>query len=148
MNRRTFLGAAAAVAATGGSRPSFSCAADEKKPTQFQIACMTIVYSRFTLARSLEGIKGAGYKFVAWGTTHNENGKNVPVIARDATPEQAKELGISEQEVIQNVMLRETVDGEFTTVDDVAETALCLASFGSNALTGQSIVVSHGWFMQ
>jgi 3-hydroxybutyrate dehydrogenase len=63
-------------------------------------------------------------------------------------PEQAKELGITEQEVIKNVMLKETVDGEFTTVDDVAQTALFLASFGSNALTGQSIVVSHGWFMQ
>jgi 3-hydroxybutyrate dehydrogenase len=63
-------------------------------------------------------------------------------------PEQAKELGISEQEVIKNVMLKETVDGEFTTVEDVAETALFLASFNSNALTGQSIVVSHGWFMQ
>ncbi len=63
-------------------------------------------------------------------------------------PEQAKELGITEQEVIKNVMLKETVDGEFTTVEDVAETALFLASFNSNALTGQSIVVSHGWFMQ
>jgi 3-hydroxybutyrate dehydrogenase len=63
-------------------------------------------------------------------------------------PEQAQELGISEQEVIKNVMLKETVDGEFTTVDDVAQTALFLASFGSNALTGQSILVSHGWFMQ
>jgi 3-hydroxybutyrate dehydrogenase len=63
-------------------------------------------------------------------------------------PEQAKELGISEQEVVKNVMLKETVDGEFTTVDDVAQTALFLTSFGSNALTGQSIVVSHGWFMQ
>ncbi len=63
-------------------------------------------------------------------------------------PEQAKELGITEQEVIKNVMLKETVDGEFTTVEDVAQTALFLASFGSNALTGQSIVVSHGWFMQ
>jgi 3-hydroxybutyrate dehydrogenase len=63
-------------------------------------------------------------------------------------PEQAKELGISEADVIKNVMLKETVDGEFTTVDDVAETALFLAAFPSNALTGQSIVVSHGWFMQ
>jgi len=63
-------------------------------------------------------------------------------------PEQAKELGITEDEVIKNVMLKETVDGEFTTVDDVAQTALFLASFPSNALTGQSIVVSHGWFMQ
>jgi 3-hydroxybutyrate dehydrogenase len=63
-------------------------------------------------------------------------------------PEQAKELGISEQEVIKNVMLKETVDGEFTTLEDVAETALFLAGFGSNALTGQSLVVSHGWYMQ
>jgi 3-hydroxybutyrate dehydrogenase len=63
-------------------------------------------------------------------------------------PEQAKTLGISEQEVIKNVMLKETVDGEFTTVDDVAEVALFFASFPSNALTGQSLVVSHGWFMQ
>ena len=63
-------------------------------------------------------------------------------------PEQAKELGISEQDVIRNVMLKETVDGEFTTVEDVAETALFLAAFGSNALTGQSVVVTHGWFMQ
>jgi len=63
-------------------------------------------------------------------------------------PEQAKELGISEADVIKNVMLKETVDGEFTTVDDVARTAVFLAGFPTNALTGQSLVVSHGWFMQ
>jgi 3-hydroxybutyrate dehydrogenase len=63
-------------------------------------------------------------------------------------PEQAKTLGISEAEVIKKVMLKDTVDGEFTTVMDVAEVALFLAAFESNALTGQSFVVSHGWFMQ
>ena len=63
-------------------------------------------------------------------------------------PEQAQKLGISEEAVIKDVMLKDTVDGEFTTVHDVAEAALFLASFGSNALTGQSLVVSHGWFMQ
>jgi 3-hydroxybutyrate dehydrogenase len=63
-------------------------------------------------------------------------------------PEQAKSLGISEDEVIKNVMLADTVDGKFTTVEDVAEVALLFASFPSNALTGQSLVVSHGWFMQ
>ena len=63
-------------------------------------------------------------------------------------PEQAKTLGISEEEVIKNVMLKATVDGEFTTLQDVAETALFFAAFPSNALTGQSLVVSHGWFMQ
>jgi 3-hydroxybutyrate dehydrogenase len=63
-------------------------------------------------------------------------------------PEQAAALGMSEADVIKNVMLKETVDGEFTTVADVAEVALLFASFPSNALTGQSLVVSHGWFMQ
>jgi 3-hydroxybutyrate dehydrogenase len=63
-------------------------------------------------------------------------------------PEQAKELGISEQEVIKHIMLKDTVDGEFTTTADVAEVALFLASFPSNALTGQSIIVSHGWHME
>ena len=63
-------------------------------------------------------------------------------------PEQAKELGITEAEVIKNVMLKETVDGEFTTVQDVAEAALFLAAFKTNALTGQSLIVSHGWFME
>ncbi len=63
-------------------------------------------------------------------------------------PEQAKALGISEDDVVRKVMLGETVDGEFTTVQDVAEVALLFAGFGSNALTGQSLVVSHGWFMQ
>ena len=63
-------------------------------------------------------------------------------------PEQAKTLGISEQDVVKKVMLKDTVDGEFTTVADVAEVALLFASFPSNALTGQSLVVSHGWFMQ
>lgn len=63
-------------------------------------------------------------------------------------PEQAKKFGISEQEVIQKIMLKDTVDGEFTTTADVAEIALFFASFASNALTGQSLIVSHGWSMQ
>jgi len=63
-------------------------------------------------------------------------------------PEQARELGISEEDVIKNVMLKDTVDGTFTTVENIAQTALFLAAFPSAALTGQSIVVSHGWFMQ
>jgi len=63
-------------------------------------------------------------------------------------PEQAEKLGISEDDVIRKIMLKDTVDGEFTTLRDVAEVALLFASFPSNALTGQSLVVSHGWFMQ
>jgi 3-hydroxybutyrate dehydrogenase len=63
-------------------------------------------------------------------------------------PEQAKELNISEADVIKHVMLKDTVDGEFTTTDDVADCVLFFAAARSNALTGQSMVVSHGWFMQ
>lgn len=85
MNRRTFLASAGGLAAGG------LLAADEK-PTQFQIACMTLPYSRFPLARALDGIKAAGYRHVAWGTSHKEDGKDVPVIARDASPQTAKDL--------------------------------------------------------
>ncbi|HEU0157498.1 MAG TPA: 3-hydroxybutyrate dehydrogenase [Stellaceae bacterium] len=70
-----------------------------------------------------------------------------PLVERQI-PEQAQALGISEDEVVQRVMLKDTVDGEFTTTADVAETVLFLAGFETNALTGQSLVVSHGWFMQ
>ena len=63
-------------------------------------------------------------------------------------PEQAAALKITEEQVIKNVMLKDTVDGEFTTVDDVADAVLFFAGASTNALTGQSLVVSHGWFMQ
>ena len=63
-------------------------------------------------------------------------------------PEQAATLGISEEEVITDVMLKGTVDAEFTTLEDIAETAIFFAAFPSNALTGQSIIVSHGWHME
>lgn len=70
-----------------------------------------------------------------------------PLVDRQI-PEQSRELGISEEEVVKKVMLGQTVDGIFTTVEDVAKTVRFLAEFPSAALTGQSIVVSHGWYMQ
>ncbi|WP_445399579.1 3-hydroxybutyrate dehydrogenase [Zobellella sp. An-6] len=70
-----------------------------------------------------------------------------PLVERQI-PEQARELGLSEEEVVRAVMLKNTVDGEFTTLEDVAELAVHLAAFPSAALTGQSVVVSHGWHMQ
>lgn len=63
-------------------------------------------------------------------------------------PEQAKTLGISEERVIKEIMLKDTVDGQFTTADDVAEVTLFFAAFDTNALTGQSLIVSHGWSME
>jgi len=63
-------------------------------------------------------------------------------------PEQAAALKITEEQVIKNVMLKETVDGEFTTTDDVADAVLFFAAAKNGVMTGQSLVVSHGWFMQ
>jgi 3-hydroxybutyrate dehydrogenase len=70
-----------------------------------------------------------------------------PLVERQI-PEQSKALGISEADVIQKVMLKDTVDGHFTTTDDVADAVLFFAAAKTNAWTGQSMVVSHGWFMQ
>lgn len=89
----TSLGAAALVtsAARAVAEPVKK---SERKPTQFQIACMTLPYSAFPLERALKGIKSAGYDFVAWGTSHQEaDGKRTPVIAADTHPDRAKELG-------------------------------------------------------
>jgi 3-hydroxybutyrate dehydrogenase len=69
-------------------------------------------------------------------------------LAEKQIPEQAMLLGMNEYAVVRTVMLKETVDGEFSTTADVAQLALMFASFPTNALTGQSLVVSHGWFMQ
>lgn len=92
MNRRTFLTTGAAVLTTSLRTP-LAAAQAKGDPTKFQIACMTLPYARFPLQRALDGIKAAGYSFVAWGTTHNEGDKkNTPVIAADAPPDRAKDL--------------------------------------------------------
>ncbi len=69
-----------------------------------------------------------------------------PLVERQI-PEQAAKLGLTEEQVVRDVMLRDTVDGEFTTTAAVAEAVLWLAAFPTNALTGQSLNVSHGWSM-
>jgi sugar phosphate isomerase/epimerase len=87
MNRRQFLASAAALGCAARLPAS-----EKRTPTEFQIACMTLPYSRFPLDRALRGIKSAGYRYVAWGTTHQEDGRAVPVLAKDAAPATAKEL--------------------------------------------------------
>lgn len=72
---------------------------------------------------------------------------DTPLVQKQI-PEQAKDLGISEKEVIERIMLGNTVDQTFTTMDDVANAALFFAGFDGNALTGQSLVISHGWHMK
>jgi 3-hydroxybutyrate dehydrogenase len=99
------------------------------------------------------GILGLARTMAKEGAKHNVRANVIcpgfvltPLVEKQI-PEQAKELGISEDRVVKEIMLGETVDKQFTTVDDVAEVALMLAAFKTNALTGQSIVVSHGWHM-
>jgi len=100
------------------------------------------------------GLEGLAKVVAKEGAEHNVRANVIcpgfvrtPLVEKQI-PEQAKTLGITEQQVIKDVMLKETVDGEFTTTADVAQVALLFASFPTNALTGQSLVVSHGWFMQ
>ena len=69
-------------------------------------------------------------------------------LVQKQIPEQAQALGLREDEVVQKVMLKETIDGEFTTVDDIAEVTLFFASYPNAALTGQSLIASHGWHME
>jgi 3-hydroxybutyrate dehydrogenase len=99
------------------------------------------------------GLLGLARVMAKEGAAHNVRANVIcpgfvrtPLVDKQI-PEQAKELGISEERVIKEIMLAETVDKEFTTVEDVAEVALFLAAFKTNALTGQSICVSHGWHM-
>ena len=100
------------------------------------------------------GLIGLAEVVAKEGAKHNVRANVIcPGFVRTALvekqiPEQAKELGITEDQVVKTVMLKDTVDGEFTTVQDVAAAAVFFAGFESNALTGQSLVVSHGWYMQ
>lgn len=100
------------------------------------------------------GLLGLSRVLAKEGAAHNVRSHVVcpgfvktPLVEKQI-PEQACELGISEDEVVRNVMLGRTVDGVFTTAEDIARTVEFLAAFPSAALTGQSFVVSHGWFMQ
>ena len=98
IDRRLFLRLGSAgfvgLGMAGPRAPGQEKSADKKKPTDFQIACMTLPYAPFPFDRALTGLKEAGYRFVAWGTTHKEaDGKSVPVLTNDAPPEKAKDLG-------------------------------------------------------
>ena len=99
------------------------------------------------------GLLGLARVMAKEGAKHNVRANVIcpgfvktPLVEKQI-PEQAKELGISEERVVKEVLLAETVDHQFTTIEDVAEVALFLAAFETNALTGQSICVSHGWHM-
>lgn len=111
LSRRTFLRAAGALGTLPLAFSARTLATVPAQPTQFQIACMTLPYAAFPLERAWQGIQGAGYRFVAWGTQHREtNGERVPVLAEDAPPDKAKALATRCRDLgLEPVMMFSTV---------------------------------------
>ena len=82
MRRREFLAASLLP-------PAFAQAA----PTRFQLAGMTLPYAAHPMERALEGIKRAGYDYVAWGVNHKDAlGRTKPALAVDAVASDAAAL--------------------------------------------------------
>ncbi len=130
--------------AQGGGAIIFMGSVHSKEASPLKSAYVTAKHGLLGLARVIAkegGRKGVRTNVICPGFVRT------PLVDRQI-PEQAKELGISEDDVVKKVMLGQTVDGEFTTVEDVAEVALFFAAFESNALTGQSLIASHGWSME
>jgi 3-hydroxybutyrate dehydrogenase len=115
-----------------------------KEASKLKAAYVTAKHGLLGLCRVLAK-EGAGHNVTA--NVVCPGYVRTPLVDKQI-PEQAAELGISENDVIRNVMLKGTVDGEFTATADVADAVLFFASAPNNALTGQSLVVTHGWFME
>ncbi|MBB4859372.1 3-hydroxybutyrate dehydrogenase [Novosphingobium chloroacetimidivorans] len=130
--------------AKGSGSILFMGSVHSKEASPLKSAYVTAKHGLLGLARVIAkegGKKGVRTNVICPGFVRT------PLVDKQI-PEQAKELGISEDEVVKKVMLGQTVDGEFTTVEDIAEVALFFAGFETNALNGQSLIASHGWFME
>jgi 3-hydroxybutyrate dehydrogenase len=130
--------------AQGGGAIIYMGSVHSKEASPLKAAYITAKHGLLGLARAVAkegGPHGIRSNVICPGFVRT------PLVEKQI-PEQARTLGISEEEVVKRVMLGQTVDGEFTTIEDVAETALFFAAFPSNALTGQSVIVSHGWHIE
>jgi 3-hydroxybutyrate dehydrogenase len=63
-------------------------------------------------------------------------------------PEQAKILNMEPHDVVEKVMLKDTLDHQFSSMEEIAEAAVFLAEQKTLALTGQSFMLTHGWVME
>ncbi len=70
-----------------------------------------------------------------------------PLVERQI-PDTARERGISEQEVKTEVMLRLQATREFVSIEEVAATAIYLASDAARNITGTHISIDGGWTAQ
>ncbi|WP_333605936.1 3-hydroxybutyrate dehydrogenase [Novosphingobium sp.] len=130
--------------AQGSGSVIFMGSVHSKEASPLKSAYVTAKHGLLGLARVIAkegGKKGVRSNVICPGFVRT------PLVDKQI-PEQAKELGISEEEVVKKIMLGQTVDGEFTTAEDIAEVALFFAAFQTNALSGQSLVASHGWYME
>jgi 3-hydroxybutyrate dehydrogenase len=130
--------------ARGSGTVLFMGSVHSKEASPLKSAYVTAKHGLLGLARTIAkegGRKGVRTNVICPGFVRT------PLVDKQI-PEQARELGISEDEVVRKVMLGQTVDGEFTTLEDIAEVTLFFAAFPSNALTGQSLIASHGWYME
>lgn len=144
-NRRSFHASAVACISAGLIRSAFADPqlSDKKTPTNFQIACMTLPYSQYPLRRALAGIQTAGFKFVAWGTTHKESGgdKGTPVMPEDAPPGKAKELALVCRDLgLEPVMMFSTVYPEHPKAVDVFKQRIAQAAAAG---IGQVLTFGH-----
>jgi 3-hydroxybutyrate dehydrogenase len=123
------------------------------------ILLMGSVHSYFASQRkgpyvvAKHGLLGLCRTLAKEGAPHNVRANTIcpgvvrtPLIERQL-PILAKEAGVSEEQVVKDLFLRLTVDDEYTTEAELAEVAVFLAAFPTQALTGQSISVSHGMHM-
>lgn len=130
--------------AKGSGRIIYMGSVHSHEASKLKAAYVTAKHGLLGLARVVAkegGPRGVSANVVCPGFVRT------PLVEKQI-PQQAAELHITEQEVIKSVMLKDTVDGEFTTTADIAETVAFLAGFDTTAINGQSIIVSHGWFMQ
>lgn len=127
----------------GGGSILFMGSVHSREASPLKSAYVTAKHGLLGLARTIAkegGAHGIRSNVICPGFVRT------PLVEKQI-PEQAASLGISERDVVEKVMLGETVDKAFTTIEDVAELALFFAAFPTDALTGQALNVSHGWNM-
>lgn len=70
-----------------------------------------------------------------------------PLVAKQV-PDTARARGITEQEVIDDVMLRAQPTKKFVTIEQVAELARYLCGDAASSITGTSVSMDGGWTAQ
>ncbi|MBR0554684.1 3-hydroxybutyrate dehydrogenase [Ciceribacter sp. L1K23] len=94
--------------------------------------------------------KSAALELAEFGVTVNAicPGYVLTPLVEKQIPDTAKARGISEAEVKTDVMLRLQATKEFVAIEEVAATALFLASDAARQITGTHISIDGGWTAQ